>query len=394
MITAVEYHRSPLRFLAARGVSGRVSGALGDGVAGSLAPLRLVNVPDPKRPSTEWVRVKPRLSGICGSDLSLLAARSSPYLSPVVSMPFVPGHEVVGDLLDDVDGIAAGSRVVVDPVLSCATRGVETCPQCAAGTPSRCDHFTAGDVAAGQQIGFCGDTSGGWSGMLVAHRSQLHAVPDTMSDKRAVLVEPLACAIHSVHQAAVPDGASVVIVGAGTVGLLTLLALRAFAKPGPVYVVAKHRHQQERARALGATDVVEPKFAARVIRRRTGGSLHKPERGREFLLGGVDIAIECTGSSGLDQALRLVRAGGRVVLSGMPNSSVDLAPLWFRELTLVGAFASTGHIPEAIALAADAPIDGYVDAVYSLSQWREAIGHALAAGRLGSVKVAFDPTRD
>lgn len=394
MITAVEYHRSPLRFLAARGVSGRVSGALGDGVAGSLAPLRLVNVPDPKRPTGDWVRVKPRLSGICGSDLSLLAARSSPYLSPVVSMPFVPGHEVVGDLLDDVDGIPAGSRVVVDPVLSCVPRGVEPCPQCATGNPSRCDHFTAGDVAAGQQIGYCGDTGGGWSGMLVAHRSQLHAVPDTLSDKRAVLVEPLACAIHSVHQAEVPDGASVVIIGAGTVGLLTLLALHAFAKPGPVYVVAKHRHQQERARALGATDVVEPKFAPRVIRRRTGGSLHKPERGREFLLGGVDIAIECTGSSGLDQALRLVRAGGRVVLSGMPNSSVDLAPLWFRELSLVGAFASTGHIPEAIRLAAEAPIDGYVDAVYSLSQWREAIGHALAAGRLGSVKVAFDPSRD
>jgi len=122
--------------------------------------------------------------------------------------------------------------------------------------------------------------------------------------------------------------------------------------------------------------------------------------GAEYLLGGVDVAIECTGGGGLDAALRLVRAGGKVVLSGMP-SSVDLTPLWYRELTLIGAYASDsggGHgssdFADALSLAGHAPLDGYVDATYPLSGWREAIGHALAAGRLGSVKVAFDPTRD
>lgn len=413
MITAVQYHRSALRFLAARGASGRVSGVLGDAVAGSLAPLRLITAADPKRPADGWARLRPRLAGICGSDLALLSARSSPYLSSVVSMPFVPGHEVVGDLLDEVDGIAKGSRVVIDPVLSCATRDVETCRHCADGAESRCDHVTAGSVSAGLQTGFCRETGGGWSDMLVAHRHQLHAVPEQMSDRAAVLVEPLACAVHSVRRAAVPDGASVVIVGAGTVGLLTLLALREYAVPGPVYVVAKHTHQRDRAKALGATDVVEPRQAARVLRRATGASLHAPDRGGQFLLGGVDVAFECTGGSGLDSALRLVRAGGRVVLSGMPSAGVDLTPVWFRELELVGAYASSsgrphgdgpagtepvpdraGDFADALALAAQAPIDGFVDAVYPLTQWREAIGHALAAGRLGSVKVAFDPTRE
>jgi threonine dehydrogenase-like Zn-dependent dehydrogenase len=407
MITAIQYHRSAFRFLAARGANGRVSGALGDAVAGSLAPLRLLSLPDPKRPNDQWVRIRPRLSGICGSDLALVSAKSSPYLSPVVSMPFVPGHEVVGDLLDEVDAkdggdrFAAGSRVVIDPVLSCAARGIETCSQCASGATSRCDHVTAGSVSAGLQTGFCGDTGGVWSGMLVAHRHQLHAVPDELDDKSAVLIEPLACAVHTARRAAVPDGASVVIIGAGTVGLLTLLALRASAHPRQIYVVAKHGHQRERAKALGATEVIEPKQAARVIRRAAGGSLQTPDRGAQFLLGGVDVAIECTGGTGLDQALRLVRAGGRVVLSGMPAPNVDLTPLWFRELELIGAYASDtgngdrrGDFDEAIGLAQTANIDDLVDAVYPLSGWREAIGHALAAGRLGSVKVAFDPRRD
>ncbi|MGI8868702.1 MAG: zinc-dependent alcohol dehydrogenase [Mycobacteriales bacterium] len=406
MIPAVEYHRSALRFLAARGASGRVSGVLGDAVAGSLAPLRLVNLPDPKRPAEGWVRVRPKLSGICGSDLALLSAKASPYLSPVVSTPFIPGHEVVGELLDGAGDVPAGTRVVLDPVLACATRDIEPCAQCAAGEESRCDHVTAGVVSAGLQTGFCADTGGGWSGMLVAHERQLHAVPDGLSDKAALLVEPLACAVHSVRRAAIPDGASVVIVGAGTIGLLTLLAVREYAAPGAVYVVAKHKHQHDRAVALGATEVVDPRQAPRVLRRATGASLHDPERGPDYLLGGVDVAFECTGSSGLDAALRLVRAGGRVVLSGMPSRGADLTPVWFRELELIGSYASagsrqegdgnrtTGDFADALVLAGTAPIERYVDAVYPLSQWREAIGHALAAGRLGSVKVAFDPTKD
>ncbi|HVX42594.1 MAG TPA: zinc-binding dehydrogenase [Mycobacteriales bacterium] len=401
MITVIEYQRSPARFLAARGASGRLSGAFGTGIAGSLAPLRLINRPDPKPPAQGWARVRPLLSGICGSDLALLTGRSSPYLSPVVSMPFVPGHEVVGTLLDDAGDLAAGSRVVLDPILSCEPRDLTLCPACAAGHESRCDHVTAGSVSAGQQTGYCHDTGGGWGGMLVAHASQLHAVPEELPNERAVLVEPLACAVHTVRRAAVPEGASVVIVGAGTVGLLTLLALREFAKPGPVYVIAKHGHQRERARALGATDVLEPRQAARTLRRATGASLQKPERGADFLLGGVDVAIECTGGSGLDSALRLTRAGGRIVLSGMPSTNVDLTPLWYRELTLVGAYASDsgGHehhddFVDALSLVGHAPLDGFVDAVYPLTQWREAIGHALAAGRLGSVKVVFDPARN
>jgi threonine dehydrogenase-like Zn-dependent dehydrogenase len=160
-------------------------------------------------------------------------------------------------------------------------------------------------------------------------------------------------------------------------------------------VIAKHAHQREHARQLGATEIFSTDRAARALRRAAGGFLARPERGEEFLLGGAEVAFECTGGSGLSIALRLVRAGGSVVLSGMPNSGTDLTPVWFRELNLVGAYASGRRdFPEALALAQAAPLQGYVDAVYPLSRWRDAIGHASAAGRLGTVKVAFEPTKE
>lgn len=410
MILALEYHRSPARYLAARGLGGTPLAPLASSLTPQLTPLRLANREDPRRPATDWVRVRPRLAGICGSDLALLTGRSSPYLSSLVSMPFVPGHEVVGDLLDDVPGQAggrgslqAGTRVVIDPVLSCSARGVEACDSCQAGRPNRCDHITVGRVSAGLQTGFCADTSGGWSELLLAHPGQLHPVPDELPDERAVLAEPLACAVRSVRRVPIPTGSSVVVLGAGTVGLLTVLALRAVTQAGAITVVAKHDHQRRRAYELGATEVMEPGRAARGLRRLTGGSLHRPVQGTPFLLGGADIAFECTGS-GLDTAARLVRAGGTVVLSGMPSGSVDLTPAWFRELSVVGSYASQGHaygegertgdFGTALQLAADAPLGDAVEAAYPLAEWRRALEHALSAGRSGSVKIAFDPRKE
>jgi threonine dehydrogenase-like Zn-dependent dehydrogenase len=404
MILALEYQRSPARYMVARSVTSTALGSrLAGMVAGNVAPLRLMNRPPPDLPGPGWTRVAPRLAGICGSDLGLLAGQSSPYLSPMTSMPFTPGHEIVGETLDDLPGVPRGSRVVLDPVLSCAPRGTKQCRWCEAGQQSRCDHVTTGALSAGLQTGFCADTGGGWSRRLVAHESQLYLVPDDLPDQRAVLVEPLACAVHSVRRVDIPSGASVVVIGAGTVGLLTLLALRELTPAVRIHVVAKHRHQQERALALGATAVHAPSRATRALRRATTARMHVPERGSEFLLGGVDIAFECTGGAGgLDSALRLVRAGGTVVVSGMPSGHVDLTPLWYRELQLVGAYASDSGGPdgsrpdfaEAIELAGTAPLDGWVEPAYPLARWREALGHATEAGRLGSIKIAFDPRRD
>jgi len=404
---ALQYHRCAGRYFAARAVSAtRAGGRLAGTLANTVAPLRLVEQADPAPPDESWTRLEPVLSGICGSDLGLLTGRSSPYLGPLTSMPFVPGHEVLGRTLDELPGLPRGSRVVIDPVLRCAARGLPACPACLAGHTSRCDHITGGALAAGLQTGFCADTGGGWSRRMLAHASQLHPVPDRLPDEVAVLVEPLACALHAVRRVPVTPGASVLVIGAGTVGLLTLLALRKLTAAGEVYVIAKHAHQADRAHELGATQVIGTDATARTLRRSTGALLVEPELGESYLLGGVDLAFECTGgSAGLTTALRSLRAGGTVVASGMPAGGVDLAPLWYRELHLVGAYASAvgasavgdepsqGDFPAAIALAASAPLDGYVDTKYPLEQWRAALDHAAAAGRLGTIKVVFAPGR-
>jgi threonine dehydrogenase-like Zn-dependent dehydrogenase len=394
---ALELYRSVTRYVAARAIGERAPGL----IAGPLAPLRLVNREEPVAPADGWARVRPRLSGICGSDLATLSGRSSFYFSPLVSMPFVPGHEVVGDLVGDCGDLPAGTRVVLEPVLSCAARGLDPCPSCAGGSTGRCDRITVGHVAPGLQTGYCADTGGGWGATLVAHRSQLHPVPDPMTDRRAVMVEPLACAVHAVLRGRPEPGATVLVAGAGTVGLLTLLALREFTEAGRVIAVAKHSRQAELARSLGATEVVGPREAVPALRRATRALRLSPERGRPFLIGGVDVAFDCVGSrSSLELALRTTRAGGRVVMAGMPEAGADLSPVWFRELELTGAYAAGTEMTErgvassfdlAIDLAAEAPLEGMVGAVYPLSRWREALDHALSAGRLGTVKVAFDP---
>jgi threonine dehydrogenase-like Zn-dependent dehydrogenase len=397
---ALQMYRSVSRYLGARAVGSRLPGLL----AGPIAPLRLVNIEEPRVPTDGWARVTSRLSGICGSDLAALSGRVSFYFSSLISMPFVPGHEVVGELLDDLDDLPVGTRVVLEPVLSCLARGLEPCPACAGGFTERCDRVAAGHVAPGLQTGYCADTGGGWGATFAAHRSQLHPVPDHMTDSQAVLVEPLACAIHAVMRARPEPGASVLVVGAGTVGLLTLLALREFTGAGRILVAAKHPAQRDLARQFGATEVAGPRDAVASIRRSTRAYRLSPERGAPYLLGGVDVAVDCVGSrSSLDLALRTTRAGGRVVLTGMPAAGADLAPVWFRELELTGAYATGTELGEngpassfdlAIDLASEAPLEGLLGAVYPLNRWRQALDHAFSAGALGTVKVAFDPRRD
>jgi threonine dehydrogenase-like Zn-dependent dehydrogenase len=394
---ALELYRSVPRYVAARAVGKRLPGL----IAGPLAPLRLVSRDEPIPPAQGWGRVAPRLAGICGSDLATIAGKSSFYFSPLVSMPFVPGHEVVGNLYDDVEDVPAGTRVVLDPVLACAARGLPPCDSCAEGATGRCDRVTVGHVAPGLQTGYCADTGGGWSGMLVAHRSQLYPVPDAVADERAVLVEPLACAIHAAMRGRPGPGDSVLVVGAGTVGILTLLALRELTEAGRITVVAKHRGQRDLARRFGATEVVGPGEAVSAVRRASHAFRLQPERGSAFLLGGVDLAIECAGTRGsLELALRTTRAGGRVVLAGLPVAGADLTPVWFRELEVMGAYASGTESADggrrrtfdlAIAVASEVDLDGVMGATYPLASWREAIDHAMSAGRLGTPKVAFDP---
>ncbi|MFC3689452.1 zinc-dependent alcohol dehydrogenase [Aquipuribacter hungaricus] len=405
VMLALELFRSVPRYAAARAITaaGGVPGLL----VGPLAPVRLTTRNEPVVRRAGWAELKVHLSGICGSDLGAVTGTTSLYFAGVSSMPCVPGHEIVGTLTQDCEDLPAGTRVVVDPVLACAARGLDACEQCAAGHTNRCDRVSVGHLRPGLQTGYCASTGGGWGERLVVHRSQLHVVPETLSDTRAVLVEPLACAVRLASQARVEEGQTVLVSGAGAVGLFATLAIRQLTPAGRIVVVAKHSAQAALARRFGATDVVQPAEALRGVRRLTQALTVQTRlpgiasrMDQEYLLGGVDVAVDAVGSaSSLDMALRTTRAGGRVVLSGMPATGADLSPAWFRELELVGTYASAGDaFPTALRLAQEAPLgDGVggegdvLGAVYPLHRWREALDHSSSAGRLGTVKVAFDP---
>jgi threonine dehydrogenase-like Zn-dependent dehydrogenase len=392
---ALEMVRSVPKTVLGKVAGGRIPMLL----TGVAAPLRLVTLDPPRVERPGWARLRVLMSGICGSDLGMLSGTTSLYFSAVVSLPFVPGHEIVAELVDDCEDLRAGTRVVVDPVLACAARGVEPCEACAQGATNRCSRITVGDVSPGLQTGFCHDTGGGWSEQLVAHRSQLHPVPEGLSDEQALLAEPVACAIHTAARAGIRAGDRVLVSGAGAVGLLATLALRELTDAGEILVVAKHGHQENLALEFGATEVVSPKEVLRRVRRATGAFQLEPEYASPYLLGGVDVALDAVGSAAsLETCLHATRAGGRVVLSGMP-AKADLSAAWFRELELVGTYASA-HRDETFARALE--LVGH-DAVarlsktvapYPLHRWREALDHAHSAGRLGTVKVAFDPRRN
>jgi threonine dehydrogenase-like Zn-dependent dehydrogenase len=383
---ALQFDRKFVRFAAAR-----VAASVRPGGGAVVGPLELADVDPPELPGPDWVRLRPRLSGICGSDLSTIDAAASRYFEPIVSFPFIPGHEVVGDLDDD-------RRVVLEPVLGCAARGiVPPCPACARGDLGGCERVAFGHLAPGLQTGFCADTGGGWGTFMVAHESQLHAVPDAMDDEAAVMVEPTGCAVHAALTAGVTDGDIVVVLGSGTLGLATIAALRRWTAVGTLVAVAKHPRQRQLATELGADAVAAPAEAARLVRRLTGSLAYGDQ-----LTGGADLVLDCVGTStSIADSLAVVRPRGRVVLVGMAGSvHLDLTTLWHRETQLAGAYAyGTETLPGgerrrtfdlAFELVEAAGLGRLVSATYPLAEYRSAVEHAAGAGRRGAVKIAFD----
>jgi threonine dehydrogenase-like Zn-dependent dehydrogenase len=280
-------------------------------------------------------------------------------------------------------------------VLGCAARGIEPpCDACASGDVGRCERIAFGHLAPGLQTGYCSDTGGGWGAALVAHASQVHAVPDALSDEAAVMVEPTACAVHAALAAGDLSGATVAVLGAGTLGLCTVAALRRLSLPGTIIIGAKYPEQRALARELGATVIASPSEVRRAVRRTTR-SLVVSAR----LTGGADVVVDCVGTAdSLAEALAIVRPRGRIVLVGMPGEvRVDLTPLWQREIQLAGAYAY-GNEPAAgrrtfdiaMELVHDAGLHRLVSARYPLDHYVDAIEHAAAAGRRGGVKIAFD----
>jgi threonine dehydrogenase-like Zn-dependent dehydrogenase len=395
---AIQYVRSVPRYLAVRSL-----GRWWEGAATSrLAPVRLARIAEPRLPGPRWARVRPRLAGVCGSDLATVTASGSTYFAPFTSTPFVLGHEVVGEVIEtgsEVERVRTGERVALFPPLHCEVRGIaEKCAACRTGMVGHCTNVARGAIAAGIQTGYCRDTGGGWGESLVAHETQLFPLPEGLSDRAAVLVEPLACCLHAVERAVVPNGATVLLLGAGSIGALTLAALRATARPGRILAVAKYPHQARAVGELGADTVVRAGSGMREeLGSALGAELYRPEIGPPTVLGGADVTFDCVGSGRtIDDAMRFTRARGAVIVVGMPGvaQDVDWTAMWHKELTLRGSYTSN---PTAfaraidLALAMDERLAEMVGAVYELEAWRDALGAALDTGRSGVLKTAFQP---
>lgn len=417
MIRAVTFDVSIPRYLLAKS-AGRVSDAFLYGMPSGVA---LRDVEEPPLPGSRWVRLETILAGICGSDIANLSYAASPAMEPFGSFPAVIGHEIVARVVEigrDVRGIEVGQRVAVDPMISCDARGrvlSEWCGSCAEGLASTCENAgeagpetIAGEpMAPGLTIGYHRSLPGGWGERLIAHETQLHVVPDALSDRTAVLVEPLSIGVHAVLRSTPREGESALVIGSGPIALATVWALRASGFQGEVVAQTKRSHEAELARALGASSVVAPGDEARAALIETGAQAYMPIVGPEvFSGGGFSVVYDCVGSGdSIAQALRFTSPRGRIVVLGCAAqiSKLDLTFLWARELDVKGFVgygreswrggeAHTFAITMSMLVESAAPLERMIRHVFPLSQYRDGLYAAANRRKSGSIKVVLDPS--
>lgn len=395
---AVVYRLSVPRYLLGQALGERVPWVLW----GAPGPLSLQRLPDPQPPGPGWAVLQPRLAGICGSDVAIVRGSTSPSLSPFHSFPAVLGHEVVADVLGPADHPLLGRRVVVDPVVSCYVRGEEPCPACAQGWTQRCTRRAMrGALGPGTLIGYHAQLPGGFSRRMLAHERQLYLVPDGLQDELAVLAEPYAIALHGVLRSAPRAAHKVLVLGAGTVGLLTLLALRLHADGAEVHVVARHPHQRRFALALGASRAYGHEGAAVAVQAAVGAELLRPLMGRPVFSHGFDFVYDCVGTArSLSDALRVTRPGGTLVVVGTAGPlRVDWSFVWANELQVLGTFGygreadgehTFTHALRDLATEAAATATSLVTHRYRLEDYRKAMRAQLRAGAERPLKAVFD----
>ena len=398
---ALVYRRSVPRFLASR-VAARWWPRH---FWGGLAPLRLEEI---ERPCPAgWIRLKVRLCGICGSDLRLVRGEESFLMEPYASFPAVLGHECVAEVLEAPagGGWKPGARVVVEPLLPCAVRGLPPCRFCAAGAYNLCENFTAGDLAPGPVGGYHSEAGGGFAEFLCVHPGQLVAVPDAVPDETAVLADSLASALQPALDHFPADGETTAIYGAGIVAQHLVRALRALGSKARLVVVARHAFQKQLALAGGADNaLLNP--SRRELGEAVGARFLPTTLGGGNLEGGAAQVFGCVGSTGsIRESLLLLRGRGKLVLAGTAGTigPLDVSSLWFRELTVVGANCysfspwNDGRrrtYERAIEMLQNGyPAEGLLTHVFPLGAYRQAFKAAMDKRRFRSMKVALDPRR-
>lgn len=317
--------------------------------------------------------------GICASDCKCWSGARMFWdgADPWVKAPVIPGHEFYGRVhalgpgAAEHFGVTAGERVIAEQIVPC-----ERCRYCRGGQYWMCEVH---NIFGFQRV----VADGGMADyMRIPRNARVHRIPEGIASDDAAIIEPLACAIHTVNRADIQLDDVVVIAGAGPIGLMMVQVAR-LKTPRALVVVDPVASRRELARQFGAGHVIDPKAedAAAVVRGLTGGY-------------GCDVYIEATGSpSGVGQGLELIRKLGRFVefsVFGAP-ASVDWSIIGDRkELDVRGAHLGPYCYPIAIDLLSRGLVTsrGIVTHRYLLPRWDEAIE---MANSLDSVKVLMQP---
>lgn len=367
---ALVYTASIPRYLLAR--------TLGKRTPLGLLPLRLKEIPEPEPPEG-WEKGKVLLSGICGSDLALLLGKSSPRLAPFFSFPAVLGHEIVAEV--------GGTRAAINPLLTCRERGLPLCPACEKGEDALCQNVAEGNLAPGM-LGYHRDLPGGWAERLVVHPSRVYPLPGDVPNERGLLAEPLAVVLRGLRLSSFDPKESVLILGAGTIGLLTVAALKILGHQGPIEIVARHALQARLAEELGAKVRRSVEEAAK----EQGAKKYPTPMGPPAWRGGFPYVVDAAGTeSSLDQALWSAVEGGTILLLGAPGQmKLDLSSLWFRGIRIFGTYTySENDFKRAVEVLREGKgIEKIVTHTFPLNDYRAALRTVFS--RRG-IKVAFRP---
>jgi L-iditol 2-dehydrogenase len=299
------------------------------------------------QPGPNQVLVEVAAVGICGSDVHYYEhGRIADF---VVRAPLVLGHEGSGTIRavgEAVSGDRVGERVAMEPQETCGR-----CKQCLAGRYNLCPHvifFATPPV------------DGAFAQYVVLDSIRAHAVPDSLSDEAAALIEPLSVAVWAARKAAIEPGDRVLVTGAGPVGLLCADVARARGASW-VGVSDTNDHRLEVALQRGANAVVNA----------MAGPLDEQ-------IEAVDVILECSGATpAVQSAFGVAAPAARIVMIGMgaADMSLPVATIQVKELVVTGVFRYANAYPAAIALAASGAVDldSLVTGRFGLEQVTEAL---------------------
>jgi len=310
---------------------------------GPFSTVKLVDIPEPVLPSPEWVKIKTRLCGVCGSDINLMFMKDSPSAMPFTSFPCVPGHEFCGDVVDvgaDVKKIKKGDLITAIPALNCETRGIKpVCKSCASGTTANCDNFAEGAFAPGMFTGICKDINGGFAEYVIVHQSQARVVPAGVSPESAALTEPLAVGLQAVLDSRPKDKDKVLVIGGGVIGAMVVKSIRALDCTCDITVVEPSTFAADYIKQSGANQTMKGGIIEAALEI-TKGRAYRPMLGERMVMGGFDKVFDTVGNARtLNLSLRVTATNGTLSIIGIGREvKLDLAPLWLKLQTVKGCY--------------------------------------------------------